>query len=308
MECTDCAAPWGSVQVRRVTRRTGGARPPGWDTGPTVSGRRIDSPSNPLVKELAALRDRRARDATGSYLVEGVREEGRALEADVPVIRLVHNPDLHASSPDARAVVEQVMARSAEVVELSSQAYTKLSMRQNPDGIALHARSAPLGAASLSEVRPVPAPLVLVLDGIEKPGNLGALLRTAGAVGVDLVIVIGHGTDLFNPNVIRASQGALFAVAPLVADDDAALRFLRSIGARLVATTPAAMLPHWSVDLTGPVALLVGAEATGLRDSWLRAADAHVSIPMRTVGVDSLNASVAGAVVLYEAMRQRSTA
>lgn len=200
------------------------------------------------------------------------------------------------------------MTRSAEVVEVSSQAFTKLSLRQNPDGIAVHARSEPLGAESLSDVTLAPAPLVLVLDGIEKPGNLGALLRTAGAVGVDLVIVTGHGTDLFNPNVIRASQGALFAVAPVVAGDEDALRFLRTTGAKLVATTPAATAAHWSVDLTGPVALLVGAEATGLRDSWLRAADAHVSIPMRTVGVDSLNASVAGAVVLYEAMRQRSTA
>ena len=268
----------------------------------------IDSPSNPLVKELAALRDRRARDASGTYLVEGVREAGRAVRAAVPVVRLVHCPELTRGDEEAADLVASVAHDGAAVVELSARAFAKLSMRQNPDGIAVHARAAPLRAAPLADLDLGEDPLVLILDGIEKPGNLGALLRTAGAVGVDLVIVSGAGTDLFNPNVIRASQGSVFAVAPVVASDAEALTFVRDRAITLVATTPASTAPHWSVDLRRAVALAVGTEASGLREPWLRAADELVRIPMHLDAVDSLNASVAGAVVLYEAVRQRSAA
>src|SRR5690606_3291024 len=170
------------------------------DTGPSVPGLRIDSTSNPLVKELAALRDRRARDASGTYLVEGARETGRAIAAGVPIIRLLHSPALTGSDSEAAALVALAGARGFETVELSAPAFTRLSLRQNPDGIAVHVEAVPLRASALADVRLEADPLILVLDGIEKPGNVGALVRTAGAVGVDLVIVTGAGTDLFNPN------------------------------------------------------------------------------------------------------------
>ena len=268
--------------------------------------RRIDSTANALVKELASLRDRRGREASGTFLVEGLREAGRALLAGARPTRVLHSPGLALSAPEAAALVKAAAERGAEVIELSPAAFAKISMRQNPDGVALQVPTPRRDAAALTRVTLREDPLVLVLDGIEKPGNLGALLRTADATGVDLVIVTGAGTDLYNPNVIRASQGSVFAVAPVVADDSQALEFLRANGVRLVATIPASSTPHWSADLRGPVALLVGTEATGLGEAWLNVADQLVSVPMRGTSADSLNASVAGAIVLYEALRQRA--
>lgn len=253
------------------------------------------------------MRDRRGRDASGTYLVEGLRESRQALAAGVPLLRVIYSPSLVPSDAEVLDIVSVATERGADVIELSSIAFSKVSMRQNPAGVALQVAMVPQLGQALADVRLSGDALVLVLDGIEKPGNLGALLRTADATGVDLVIVTDAGTDLHNPNVIRASQGSVFAVAPVVAEDGEALSFLRDSGARLVATTPASSTPHWSADLRGMLALLVGAEATGLRDAWLQAADERVCVPMLGQAADSLNASVAGAVVLYEALRQRST-
>lgn len=272
-----------------------------------VSQRRIDSTANPLVKELASLRDRRGRDASGTYLVEGLRESGRALAAGVPLVRVIYSPSLLTAEEEVLGLVSAASERGAEVIELAATAFAKISLRQNPDGVALQIAVVPRAGPALAGVKLDDDALVLVLDGIEKPGNLGALLRTADATGVDLVIVTGAGTDLHNPNVIRASQGSVFVVAPVVAEDNEALSFLRARGMKLVATTPSSSNPHWSADLRGPLALLVGTEATGLRDAWLRSADELVCVPMLGKAADSLNASVAGAVVLYEALRQRST-
>lgn len=294
----------------------------------SVSVKRIDSPANPLVKELASLRERRQRDATGTFLVEGRREARRAVTAGLSVVRLLHCPALSGANAadetvEAAAAAEAVEAAEAaatvaavvgavaelgvDVIELSPAAFAKLSQRQNPDGIALHVRAPARTGPRFAGVTLPDEALVLVLDGIEKPGNLGALLRTADAVGVDLVIVSGVGTDLYNPNVIRASQGSLFALSTVAADAAEALAFLAAHQVRLVATTPASITPHWAVDLRGPLAVLVGAESTGLREEWLRAATELVSVPMHAAAADSLNASVAGAVVLYEALRQRSS-
>lgn len=270
-----------------------------------MSIRRIDSTANPLVKELAALKDRSARDASSTFLVEGLRECGRALAAGVRPARVIYSPGLTASDAEVADLVDVAVLQGAEAIELSNAAFAKISLRQKPDGIAVQVTAASAPGTALTDLHLPRDPLVLVLDGIEKPGNLGALLRTADATGVDLVIVTGAGTDLHNPNVIRASQGSVFAVAPVAAGDAEALAFLRSAGIKLVATTPASTTPHWSADLRGPLALLVGTEATGLSDEWLQAADELVRIPMLGTSADSLNASVAGAVVLYEALRQR---
>lgn len=266
--------------------------------------RRIDSPANPLVKAVAALKDRRAREREGAFLVEGKRESARALAAGLEVITVLHAPELSGGGGEVTLLLEQARRGDAPLVELSEAAYRKLSVRQNPDGFALHAARP---ARSLAALGPLHDGLVLLLDGVEKPGNLGALLRTADAAGVAAVIVTGQGTDLENPNVVRASQGSLFGVPIAVADSGEALRLLRASGHRLVATTPAAVAPHWQPDYRGSVAVLVGAEDVGLAPAWLDAADVKVSIPMRAAAADSLNVSVAAAVVLFEAVRQRHT-
>ena len=144
-----------------------------------------------------------------------------------------------------------------------------------------------------------------VLEGVEKPGNLGGVLRTADAAGVDAILVCGEGTDIYNPNAIRASLGAIFTVPVIAAATPTLIAWLKAQGLALVATTPAATQRYTQVDLTRPVAVIMGSEAEGLSADWLAAADQQVLIPMNG-DVDSLNVSVATALLLYEAVRQRN--
>lgn len=264
---------------------------------------RIESARNPLVKEVAKLKQRRERERTGLMLVEGAREVRSALVAKLAVQRLLLCPDLQAdggAEADAlRRIAEQ---RGAEIVLLSTQAFTRVSLRQGPDGVAAVAASPGRGLAELA----LPAePLVLVLDGLEKPGNVGALLRTADAVGVDAVVFTGAGTDVTNPNVIRASMGSAFVVPVAVAASDDVLAWLHLHALRIVAASPGADEAHWDADYRGAIAVVLGAEHAGLPQSWLTAAHRRVFIPMQGQAADSLNVAVAGAVLLYEAARQR---
>lgn len=264
--------------------------------------RRVDSPRNPLVKEAASLRQRRARERSGRILIEGAREVARAMSAGAGVRTLLLCPTLHPAGA-AEALTHAAGAGGAEVVLLSEAAFQRLSLRQGPDGVAAVATWRP---AELTALRPPPDPLILVLDGVEKPGNVGALLRTADAAGVDAVVLTGAGTDLGNPNVIRASMGSVFALPVAVAGADAARAWLNALRARTVAAAPGAGELHWNADYRGAVAIVLGAEDRGLPDAWLRGADARVRIPMRGTSADSLNVAVAGAVLLYEALRQRA--
>ncbi|MEJ2291514.1 MAG: RNA methyltransferase [Deinococcales bacterium] len=268
------------------------------------AARRIDSARNPLVKSVAALRTRRERDRTGTTLVEGLRETERASAAGLRVVRLLLAEELWPAGTEtaAEALCRTPALETAEVVMLSADAFDRISLRQHPDGVAAVVVSP---ARDLEHLVLPNDPLVLVLDGIEKPGNVGALLRTADAAGVDGVVVTGDGTDLGNPNVVRASMGSVFALPVAAASTDEARTWLQTTGLRLVATTPHARSAHWEADYRGSVAVALGSEHAGLDASWLAAADERVRIPMRARAADSLNVSVAGAVVLFEAMRQR---
>jgi TrmH family RNA methyltransferase len=264
-----------------------------------VERRRIDSPKNPLVKELVRLRERRERDRSGRFLIEGAREVERALSAGVPLDELLVAPELTA--PQALALAARAERSSIRVTEMAAAAFRRASMREHPDGVLA---LAPTWRSELDELELAPDPLLLILDGLEKPGNLGALLRTADAVDADAVIMTGHGTDPFNPNVIRASMGSVFNRPVLTADEGPLLEFLRAARARIVATTPAGDKPFWDADLRGATALVLGTEHEGLSGGWLEEADERVLIPMAGLA-DSLNVATAGALVLYEALRQR---
>jgi RNA methyltransferase, TrmH family len=265
--------------------------------------RRVESARNPLVKEVAKLKQRRERERTGLMLIEGVREVRSALSADLPVRRLLLCPDMQSGGgPEGEALRRIAEQRGAEIVLLSTQAFARVSLRQGPDGVA--AVAAAYGR-DLSALLLPTEPLLLVLQGLEKPGNIGALLRTADAVGVDAVVLTGAGTDVTNPNVIRASMGSAFAVPVAVAPDDEALAWLRQRSLRLVAASPGADRTHWDADYHGATAVVLGAEHEGLPEPWLAAAQARVRIPMHGRAADSLNVAVAGAVLLYEAARQR---
>lgn len=251
----------------------------------------ISSTANPLVKELHRLRQRRHRDRGRRFLIEGRREVSRAVGSGVELIQQVVCPALGGEPIDP----------GAPVVAMEEAPFRRISVRQHPDGVLAVAGYLDTGLAKL---RPGPDPLLLVVEGIEKPGNLGAMLRTAAGLGVAAVIVADPTTDIHNPNVVRASQGALFLVPVATAASDRVVSWLAEQSIPLVAATPEAVTPLWQAPLDGAAAVAIGAEATGLSDLLLAAARSRVAIPM--VGeVDSLNASVAAALLIYEAVRRR---
>jgi RNA methyltransferase, TrmH family len=259
----------------------------------------ITSPANPRIKQLVALRRRRDRDQAGVTLVEGRAEIALALSAGVRPAALYYSPDLNRSG--AGPVIAAAAELGAQVVRVPRPVFEKISYREGPDGLLA---VVPVVAAGLDRLRVGPDPLVLVCAGLEKPGNLGAILRTADAAGVDAVIAADPVTDWGNPNVVRASKGTVFSVPVAAATSDEVLDWLGARGLRIVAATPDAggLVTH--ADLTGPVAIAVGAEQTGLSARWLDRADVRVRIPMFG-RADSLNVSTSAAIITYEAVRQR---
>jgi RNA methyltransferase, TrmH family len=265
----------------------------------------IESAANPRIKGAARLRERRERDETGLTLVDGGREALRALEAGAIVETAFVCPSL-VSTTEAKRVHEKLtqdmgpFGASIDVVEVGERAFEKVAYGDRSDGVVLVVRTP---GASLGDLDLPPNPLVVVTEEVEKPGNVGAILRSADAVGASAVIAAG-GTDLFNPNVIRASVGTVFSMPVAAAPVAEVAAWLRRLGLRIVATRIDAGRLHVDADLTGPVALVLGSEAAGLSDAW-RAPDVEaVRLPMGGVA-DSLNVSVAAAVLLYEAWRQR---
>ena len=260
----------------------------------------VSSPQNPRVKALVRLRTRRERERKATFLVEGRREVRRALAWKSHMVAVYCCPSLYVGESEEKLLAEA--AQAAEVVEMSESAFRKVSYRDRPEGLlaVLRQPALPLGALRMGA-----DPLVLVVESVEKPGNLGAMLRTAEAAGADAVVVADPTTDVFNPNVVRASLGSLFTVPLAVADGDEALGWLREMGLRVIATSPAAVEPCWKSDLSGGAAVVIGAEQHGLSGRWLEGADQTVRIPMSGT-VDSLNAGSAAAVLLFEARRQRS--
>lgn len=263
----------------------------------------ITSLQNSRVKRVVRLGQRRQRDADRMTVVEGVREVGRALACGVVPVEAFVCPDI-ASGADALALVAQLDALPTEVFTVDTAVYAKLAYRESTGGILA---VVPYVARPLETLALGPRPFLVIVDGAEKPGNLGAILRTADAAGVDALIVtsdLSGGTDLHNPNTIRASLGAIFSVPVAAATTAETLAWLRACAITTVATTPEAATLYTAVDLTGPVAVIMGSEAEGLPAAWLQAADRRVRIPMHGL-MDSLNLATATALLLYEVVRQR---
>jgi TrmH family RNA methyltransferase len=260
----------------------------------------ITSLQNPRIKQLVALRDRRAREEAGATLVEGYEELSLALSAGTP--RALYYCPALLRDPAQNDLLRRVQQMNGvEVVEVNERAFEKIAYRDHPDGwLAVF----PLPQRGLADLRLGANPLLIVAEGLEKPGNLGAILRTADAAGVDALISCDPVTDLGNPNVVRSSKGTLFSVPVAEASSAETIEWLRAHGIRIVAATPQANLIYADADLSGPIAIAVGAEKPGLSDKWLAQADVRVQIPM--VGrVNSLNVSIATALLVYEAFKQR---
>lgn len=254
----------------------------------------ITSLQNPRVKHIVKLRDdKRQRKEDGLMLVEGCDEIQLALSAG-------HKPQTLLSAPELAS--RQMDGMGAESVTVSRAVFEKVSYRENPDGwLAIF----PIPHTSLSDLTLSEIPLVIVGESIEKPGNLGAILRTADAAHVDALLVCDPRVDVWNPNVVRASRGAVFSIPVVECDNPSALEFLRERKIRILAAAPSAEIIYSNVDLREPVAIAVGTEDEGLTDFWMSNADVKVKIPMMGK-VNSLNVSVSTALILYEAVRQRS--
>ena len=269
-----------------------GARP--GSTGP------ITSVTNPRVKAAVRLRDRREREATGMTIVDGAREILRALDAGASVETAFIAPDLLRTA-DAEAAADR-LAHSPGTVEVSPAVLAKVAFGERTDGVVA---IVPVPDRRLADLVLPPDALVVIVEGVEKPGNLGAVLRSADAAGADAVIAADPRTDLYNPNAIRASLGTIFAVPVVTAAPDELLPWLAERGIGPVALWVDAETPYTDADLRGAVAIVLGSEAEGLSASWRDPRVERVAIPMRGIA-DSLNVSIAAAVVLFEAVRQRT--
>lgn len=253
----------------------------------------ITSLQNPRVKQLVRLReDKKQRQKDGLILVEGYDELTLALACGFHPQTLLSAPELASQT---------LTAPNAETVTVSRAVFEKISYRDNPDGwLGLF----PMPISNLDDLKLSETPLVIVAESVEKPGNLGAILRTADAAGVDAVLVCDPRVDVWNPNVIRASRGAVFAVPVVEVKSPEALSWLRSRKMRVLAATPSADALYTQVNMKSPLAIAVGTEDEGLTDFWMKNADVRVKIPM-SGRVNSLNVSIATALVIYEVVRQR---
>jgi TrmH family RNA methyltransferase len=266
-----------------------------------TAGGPITSRHNPRVRALARLRDRRERDATGLVLVDGARETARALAAGVPIREAVVASAL-VRAGEAEATVAALEAAGVPILPVGPDAFERLAFGDRRDGVVAVAEPA---RSALSDLELPREPLIAVLDGLEKPGNLGAIARTADAAGVDAILVVDGVTDVYHPNAIRGSLGAIFALPVVTASSEDAAVWLAERAVRVVAAIVDAEQAPWEVDLTVATALAVGSEANGLGPAWRGSRVVPVALPMLGVG-DSLNVSAAAAVLFYEARRQRA--
>ncbi len=268
---------------------------------------KITSFANPKIKELIKLRDRRGRLKTGVTVIDGIREIKAAIDAGVLIKEAFVCPALYqgqAQGDVENGILKSLATANVSVFEVSKEIFAKISFGDRAQGVLV------VGVPqtqTIPDLKVTKNPFFMLVESVEKPGNLGAILRTADAVGIDALFVSDQAVDVFNPNVIRASLGTVFSVGVIVEAPEKILEFFKSKKVKVVAATPAAKKVYTAVDLHGGIAIAVGSEKDGLSDFWLSAADEKVVIPMKGKA-DSLNTSVAAALIAYEALRQRSEA
>lgn len=257
----------------------------------------ITSNKNPKIREVLHLREKKERDETGLFLIEGYRELSRAVLGNVQFVSFFYARDLFLGENED-ALLEKIKAPH---YSLPKELFEKISYRDRPDGLLAVARQM---NKTLLDLPKKENSFLLIAEAIEKPGNLGTILRSSDGVGVDAVIVVDRCTDIYNPNVVRASVGTLFTIPVIEARGEEVLSYLKKEKIRLVASSPTATTVFTSSSLQGPIAIAVGSEQLGLSPRWMKEADLLVSIPMKGVA-DSLNVGAATTLLLYEALRQR---
>jgi TrmH family RNA methyltransferase len=260
----------------------------------------ITSPANPRIKALVKLRDRRTQDAREHIVIDGRREMTRALKAGVVINEIYYCPAL-LGEDDSRGLLEPAQQRGARLIEVNETVLTKIGYGDRAEGaVAVGQRP----KRSLDDIPLSPKPLLAVVEGVEKPGNLGAILRSADGAGIEAMIAIDPATDIFGPNVIRSSIGTAFSVPMVEASAEETIKWLKTHRMAIVAASPAGRKTYTDVDLTRPTAMVFGSEAHGLTQTWAQAGVIHAVVPMRGAA-DSLNVSITAALFFYEALRQR---
>ena len=257
----------------------------------------ITSTQNAKVKRLVALQQKSSeRRQTGLFVVEGLQELQHCLDAGYDIDSLFCCPE-----KCSRYQVLAEMTRCPNRYEVTAQVYEKIAYRGSTEGVVAVVRQRPL---RLDDLQLGANPLVVVLESVEKPGNLGAVLRSADAAGVDAVLVCDPLTDLYNPNLIRASVGAAFSVPTVACTSEECISFLKSRSIQILTAQLQDSSLYYATDMRRATAIVMGTEHNGLTDQWRKAADAHIRIPMMGC-VDSLNVSVSAAILMFEAVRQR---
>ncbi|REE24819.1 TrmH family RNA methyltransferase [Winogradskyella pacifica] len=259
----------------------------------------ISSVQNPFIKQLVLLKEKsRQRKKTRQFLIEGKRELSLAIKGGYNIDTLLFYPELFSES-EAQAMSQY----NIEIIEISKDVFQKLAHRDTTEGVIAVVNSK---KHTLEDLKfESKNPLILVAEAPEKPGNIGAILRTADAANVDAVIIANPKSDLYNPNIIRSSVGCVFTTEIAMASSDEAIAFLKKYNFNIFSAILQESEPYHSQDYTLPTAIVVGTEATGLSEEWREAATKNISIPMQGE-IDSMNVSVAAGILIFEAKRQRN--
>ncbi|WP_298550974.1 RNA methyltransferase [uncultured Algibacter sp.] len=266
----------------------------------------ITSPQNTYIKQLVQLKDKsRERKKTGTFLIEGVREVSLALEGGYELETVLFYSDLF-SEEQLNDLTSNVRLSAVETqlncIEVSKEVYQKLAYRDTTEGVLAVGKSKTNSLSDLSfETK---NPLILIAEAPEKPGNIGAILRTADAANVDAVIIANPKTDLYNPNIIRSSVGCVFTNRIATGNTSEIIDFLKSKNIAVYCAALQASVDYHTQDFKKPTAIVVGTEATGLSDAWLENSTQNIIIPMQGE-IDSMNVSVAAGILIFEAKRQR---
>ena len=260
---------------------------------------KISSATNPRIKQIVKFKDRKDRREKGLTIVEGIREIAVARQSAIIFKEYYVCPEI-LSRYVKKDFFSEINAQKIPVYEIPKEIFSKISFGDRQEGIVAVVEPKPW---RLNDIKVAPQNVFVVVENVEKPGNLGAILRTCDAAGVAALLIADTSTDIYNPNVIRASLGTVFSLSVVQASAAEILSFLKQKRIRIVAASPQAKMDYTQVRFKWPLAFVVGNEHEGLSDLWLKAADDQMRIPMQGKA-DSLNVSVSAAVLVYEAMRQ----
>ncbi|OFY49463.1 MAG: hypothetical protein A2W85_06380 [Bacteroidetes bacterium GWF2_41_31] len=258
----------------------------------------ISSRHNPRIKHILQLQKSQVRSSEQLFVIEGIKEIEKAVYAGISIESVYFCPAIISVDHLGELLGNQL---KFPVFEVTSEVYGKIAYRENSGGVVVLARM----PEHLPEQNTKNQnPLYLVIEGVEKPGNLGAIYRTADAAGVDAILICDPKTDIYNPNTIRASLGCVFTVPSILIDSPSAIAWLKKQGIQILSTYLHAAIPYHTANFKIPTAIVMGTEATGITEEWVEASDANIIIPMRGQ-TDSMNVSVSTAIVVFEARRQR---